>query len=52
MPLDYTLFFCSLNLHKGRIQVESDLKTGTTFLVTLPAAFRKTEPEQLHTSQQ
>ncbi|OQP52855.1 hypothetical protein A4H97_24475 [Niastella yeongjuensis] len=36
-----------INLHKGRIQVESDIKTGTTFLVTLPAAFKKTEPEQL-----
>jgi two-component system sensor histidine kinase ArlS len=30
-----------INLHKGRIQVESDVKTGTTFLVILPAAFRK-----------
>ena len=41
-----------INLHKGRIQVESDLKTGTTFLVTLPAAFKKTEPEQLQHDQQ
>nr|WP_236065472.1 sensor histidine kinase [Niastella soli] len=38
-----------INLHKGSIQVTSDLKTGTTFLVILPAAFRKTEPAQLPT---
>ena len=36
-----------INLHKGKIQVESGIKTGTTFLVILPAAFRKTEPDQL-----
>ena len=40
-----------INLHKGRILVESDLKTGSTFLVILPAAFRKTEPEQLQVTQ-
>ena len=33
-----------INLHKGRIQVESDIKTGTTFLVILPAAFGKAIP--------
>lgn len=32
-----------INLHKGKIQVNSDVKTGTTFLVILPAAFGKPE---------
>jgi len=39
-----------INLHKGMIQVTSDIKAGTTFLVILPAAFRKTDPEQLPNS--
>lgn len=35
-----------INLHKGAIQVSSDLKTGSAFLVILPAAFGKTDPGQ------
>lgn len=31
-----------INLHKGMIQVNSNVKTGTTFLVKLPAAFQPT----------
>ncbi len=30
-----------INLHKGKIHVDSDLKTGTTFQVILPGAFGK-----------
>jgi signal transduction histidine kinase len=39
-----------INLHKGMIQVNSNVKTGTTFLVKLPAAFAKTDPNHLQNS--
>lgn len=32
-----------IKLHKGQIQVASDLRTGTTFTIILPAAFRQDE---------
>jgi len=33
-----------INLHKGRIEVDSDVKKGTCFLVVLPAAFGMYSP--------